>query len=172
MIYTINSLLIPLFLKQGVLDNTNKKIGYITATNITRQLLGEMSYKAKIYNTECTVIEQKKKNNERNWRLYIITNNSRKEVGRLILKSNTAQTLRNTETNYNFIYENRHYQINKPYMQSKKPFSMTDENGKEIACHKKMNYLDRNRKIKIFNSNNKALDASIVLVMSVVKYIS
>ena len=59
--YTINSPLIPLFFKQSISYNMEEKIGYITATNITRELLGEMSYRVKIFNTEVSIIEQKKK---------------------------------------------------------------------------------------------------------------
>lgn len=172
MIYTINSPLIPLFFKQGIIDDNRNKIGYITATNIGRQLVGEMSYKAKIYDTEVSIIEQKKKNNQRNWKLYILLRNSQQEIGRLVLKSSSSQTLKNAKTNYSFVYKRTNYQIMKPYMQSTKPFNMIDDSDNEVAKHEKMNYLDRNRCISIFNSNDNVFDVSVVLAMSVVKYIS
>lgn len=76
------------------------------------------------------------------------------------------------ETHYVFMHENSRYKIKKPYMQSKKSFSMIDDNKKEIARHEEMDYLSTKRKIKILNSDGDSFDASIILVMSVIKYIS
>lgn len=170
--YTINSPLIPLFFKQSISYNMEEKIGYLTATNITRQLLGEMSYRVKMFNTEVSIIEQKKEENKRNWNIYILTEENKRKIGKLILNSNTTQILKYVETHYVFMHENSRYKIKKPYMQSKKSFSMIDDNKKEIARHEEMDYLSTKRKIKILNSDGDSFDASIILVMSVIKYIS
>lgn len=148
-----------------------EKIGYLTATNITRQLLGEMSYRVKIFNTEVSIIEQKKKRISVIG-IYILTEENKRKIGKLILNSNTTQILKYVETHYVFMHENSRYKIKKPYMQSKKSFSMIDDNKKEIARHEEMDYLSTKRKIKILNSDGDSFDASIILVMSVIKYIS
>lgn len=148
-----------------------EKIGYLTATNITRQLLGEMSYRVKMFNTEVSIIEQKKKRISVIG-IYILTEENKRKIGKLILNSNTTQTLKYAETHYVFMHENSRYKIKKPYMQSKKSFSMIDDNKKEIARHEEMDYLSTKRKIKILNSDGDSFDASIILVMSVIKYIS
>ncbi|HJB78442.1 MAG TPA: hypothetical protein H9767_03020 [Candidatus Nosocomiicoccus stercorigallinarum] len=148
-----------------------EKIGYLTATNITRQLLGEMSYRVKMFNTEVSIIEQKKKRISVIG-IYILTEENKRKIGKLILNSNTTQILKYVETHYVFMHENSRYKIKKPYMQSKKSFSMIDDNKKEIARHEEMDYLSTKRKIKILNSDGDSFDASIILVMSVIKYIS
>lgn len=148
-----------------------EKIGYLTATNITRQLLGEMSYIVKMFNTEVSIIEQKKKRISVIG-IYILTEENKRKIGKLILNSNTTQILKYVETHYVFMHENSRYKIKKPYMQSKKSFSMIDDNKKEIARHEEMDYLSTKRKIKILNSDGDSFDASIILVMSVIKYIS
>lgn len=117
--YTINSPLILLFFKQSISYNLEEKIGYIAATNITRQLLGEMSYRVKIFNTEVSIIEQKKKRISVIG-IYILTEENKRKIGKLILNSNTTQTLKYAETHYVFMHENSRYKIKKPYMQSKK----------------------------------------------------
>lgn len=117
--YTINSPLIPLFFKQSISYNMEEKIGYITTTNITRQLLGEMSYRVKIFNTEVSIIEQKKKRISVIG-IYILTEENKRKIGKLILNSNTTQILKYVETHYVFMHENSRYKIKKPYMQSKK----------------------------------------------------
>lgn len=148
-----------------------EKIGYLTATNITRQLLGEMSYRVKMFNTGVSIIEQKKKRISVIG-IYILTEENKRKIGKLILNSNTTQILKYVETHYVFMHENSRYKIKKPYMQSKKSFSMIDDNKKEIARHEEMDYLSTKRKIKILNSDGDSFDASIILVMSVIKYIS
>ena len=49
---------------------------------------------------------------------------------------------------------------------------MIDDNKKEIAIHEGTDYLSTKRKIKILNSDGDSFAASIILVMSVIKYIS
>lgn len=122
-----------------------EKIGYLTATNITRQLLGEMSYRVKMFNTEVSIIEQKKKRISVIG-IYILTEENKRKIGKLILNSNTTQILKYVETHYVFMHENSRYKIKKPYMQSKKSFSMIDDNKKEIARHEEMDYLSTKRK--------------------------
>ena len=96
-----------------------EKIGYLTVTNITRQLLGEMSYRVKMFNTEVSIIEQKKKRISVIG-IYILTEENKRKIGKLILNSNTTQILKYVETHYVFMHENSRYKIKKPYMQSKK----------------------------------------------------
>src|SRR5699024_8681126 len=111
-----------------------EKIGYLTATNITRQLLGEMSYRVKMFNTEVSIIEQKKKRISVIG-IYILTEENKRKIGKLILNSNTTQILKYVETHYVFMHENYRYIIKKQYKHSKKILNMIDNNKKEITKH-------------------------------------
>src|SRR5699024_9220853 len=108
--YTINSPLIPLFFKLSISYNMEEKIRYLTATNITRQLLEEMSYRVKMFNTEVSIIEQKKKRISVIG-IYILTEENKRKIGKLILNSNTTQILKYVETHYVVMHENTRYKI-------------------------------------------------------------
>ncbi|WP_112179660.1 MULTISPECIES: hypothetical protein [Paraliobacillus] len=70
MITTIKSPFIPLLLKQKIMED-DKEVGFLKATKLVHQFKSHQSYQINYKGHIIKVIENKKKNGARNWRLLL-----------------------------------------------------------------------------------------------------
>lgn len=130
----IKSPMIPTIFRQRIFSNGQKK-GYLTAIHRFGSLKGDQSFKVNFNDQIVSLVENKRKNRDRNWSILVGNNDVSKNRGSVTMTSRVADTLQDHFTQYDIEFQKTDYLLECSFMtfSGKKEAFLLNHHKEEIA---------------------------------------